>query len=87
MKLEMKTERAMLVAAIVVLALASAPQSAWAYAGPGSGLTVIGAALAFVGGVFLAIVGFIWYPIKRLWRAVTGKRQKAPDPSVDAASR
>ena len=59
--------------AAVILAL---PSPASAYVGPGSGLTVIGAALAFVGGIFLAIVGFIWYPVKRLMRRV---RRDAPE--------
>jgi len=36
------------------------------YIGPGVGLTVIGAALALLAGIFLLIVGFIWYPVKRL---------------------
>ena len=59
--------------AAVILA---APSPASAYVGPGSGLTVIGAALAFVGGIFLAIVGFIWYPVKRLMRRA---RRDAPE--------
>jgi hypothetical protein len=54
-----------LLAALAALAL-TVPQPLAAYVGPGSGLTVIGAALAFVGGLFLAVVGFVWYPIKRL---------------------
>lgn len=43
-----------------------------AYVGPGAGLSAIGAFLALVAGVFVAIAGFIWYPIKRLIRWVTG---------------
>ena len=42
------------------------PSSAYAYIGPGAGVTVIGAALSLVAGILLAIVGFVWYPIKRL---------------------
>ena len=38
------------------------------YIGPGTGLTAIGAALALLTCIFLMIVGFIWYPIKRLLR-------------------
>jgi len=45
---------------------------AWAYVGPGAGLTAIGAAVAFVFALILAALGFIWYPIKRLIRR--GKR-------------
>lgn len=46
-----------------------------AYIGPGAGLTVIGSLLAFLGLVFLAIVGFLWYPIKRL---LIRRKQSAP---------
>ena len=41
-----------------------------AYVGPGAGLSAIGAFLAMVAAVFVAIAGFIWYPIKRLIRGV-----------------
>jgi len=41
---------------------------AHAYVGPGAGLTAIGAAVAFVVAMVLAVLGFIWYPIKRLLR-------------------
>jgi hypothetical protein len=39
-----------------------------AYVGPGAGLTAIGAALAVVATLCLALVGFVWYPLKRLFR-------------------
>jgi len=39
-----------------------------AYVGPGAGMSVIGAAIALIVGAFLAIIGFVWYPIKRLVR-------------------
>ena len=60
----------------VAAALLTLPEPVLAYVGPGSGLTIIGAALAFVGTVLLMIVGFIWYPIKRLLRA----RARKPTP-------
>ena len=41
-------------------------ETAFAYIGPGAGLTVIGTVIALIGTVVLAIVGFIWYPIKRM---------------------
>ena len=37
-----------------------------AYVGPGLGLGAIGAFVGVVISVFLAIVGFIWYPIRRM---------------------
>jgi hypothetical protein len=41
---------------------------AFAYIGPGAGLTAIGAFLALVLGVIVAFFGFLWYPVKRLLR-------------------
>lgn len=54
------------------------PEAASAYVGPGAGLTVIGAALAFLASIVLAVVGFVWYPVKRFLR---GRRDQsvAPD--------
>jgi len=55
---------------IVTLVL---PSTAFAYIGPGAGISAIGTALALIAAVLLAIVGFIWYPVKRL----IGSRRKA----------
>jgi hypothetical protein len=41
---------------------------AHAYVGPGLGLGVIGAIFGVVVAVFLAIVGVVWYPLKRMLR-------------------
>jgi hypothetical protein len=41
---------------------------AFAYLGPGVGLSAIGTFLALIMGVILAFVGFIWYPVRRLLR-------------------
>ena len=41
---------------------------AHAYVGPGLGLGVIGAILGVIVSVILAVVGFIWYPIKRIMK-------------------
>lgn len=48
------------------------PRAAAGYIGPGAGLTALGAAVAFVGAVVLGIFGFVWYPIKRLYKALRG---------------
>ena len=52
--------------ALILTGLFSTP--ALAYVGPGTGLSAIGALLAVVAGVIVAIFGFVWYPIKRLIR-------------------
>ncbi|WP_083700018.1 hypothetical protein [Shewanella sp. UCD-KL12] len=53
------------------------PFSVEAYVGPGTGLSVLGSVIAFVGALLLLILGFIWYPIKRLITAK--KQQKQPE--------
>lgn len=53
------------------------PRAAHAYIGPGAGLTAIGALLSLIGALLLALVGFVWYPIRRLLRA----RKSAQAPS------
>ena len=62
----------------VALTFSSAAQ---AYVGPGAGLGVIGTIVAFLGAIFLAIVGFVWYPIKRLLK----KRKPAAIEEGDSA--
>jgi hypothetical protein len=54
---------------LVVLFALAWPEPATGYIGPGAGLAVIGAALAFFTAVFLGVFGFVWYPLKRLIRA------------------
>lgn len=47
----------------------------FAYIGPGTGLSAIGAFLACLAGVIVAILGFLWYPIKKL----LNKKPQEPD--------
>lgn len=49
-------------------------EPAYAYVGPGSGLTFVATLLALVAAVVTGIAGFIWYPIKRILRGVRGRR-------------
>jgi ABC-type bacteriocin/lantibiotic exporter with double-glycine peptidase domain len=44
------------------------PSTAVAYVGPGAGLSAIGSLLALIAAVLLAIVGFLWYPLKRIMK-------------------
>jgi hypothetical protein len=39
---------------------------------------VIGTVLGVIGAVFLCIVGFIWYPLKRLSARLRGSRKRQP---------
>ena len=62
---------------ILVAAIGLLPEAALAYVGPGAGLTAIGTLLAFLGAIGLAVVGFVWYPLKRMLRK----------PAVDGSGR
>ncbi|WP_226582296.1 hypothetical protein [Acuticoccus sediminis] len=62
-------------------AAALLPDLAHAYVGPGAGLTAIGTVIALFAAVLFAIVGFVWYPVKRLLR---GRGSRAAGPSGEA---
>lgn len=51
----------------------ASPEAALAYVGPGAGLTAIGTIFALMGAVVLALVGFVWYPVKRLLKRRTAE--------------
>lgn len=62
------------------------PNIANAYIGPGAGLSAIGSLLALLLAVFVAIVGFFWYPIKRLIKGRQGPTLEAEDVTADPQS-
>lgn len=64
------------IAAITMLA---GPAVAGAYVGPGLGLGAIAAFLGAVLAVLLAIVGLVWYPVKRLLRKRKGAESAGTD--------
>jgi len=68
--------------ALVLLFLATA-EPAYAYMGPGSGLAFIGSLLALVGAAIAGILGFVWYPIKRLIRAIRGNKDDLEDDLIE----
>jgi membrane protease YdiL (CAAX protease family) len=51
--------------ALLVYLLSLSPL-AHAYAGPGAGLSAIGSIAAFIGACLLVVIGFVWFPTKRL---------------------
>lgn len=73
------------VAALTGLALLTA-QSAQAYVGPGAGLSAIGVLVALLGAVVLAVVGFVWYPLKRLFRKAAPAKTAAAGKGNDSPS-
>ena len=72
----MKNKPARFIAACVLTLLGVSAVPGYAYVGPGTGLSALGSFLALVAGVIIAILGFVWYPLKRLF----GKRKKATPP-------
>lgn len=52
------------------------PTASLAYVGPGLGLGAIGSFFALLGAMLFGVLGFVWYPIKRLIRRF---RPKSPD--------
>ncbi len=59
----------------IAFLLSAAATPAAAYIGPGAGMGAIGTVVAVLGAVLLMIVGFIWYPVKRLLK----RRKQAND--------
>ena len=72
---------------IAFLALAAFATSAHAYVGPGAGLTVIGSVLAVGAAVLLVIVGFVWYPIRRLMRSRKAAKPETGQVEQDDSNR
>tara|TARA_B110000305_G_scaffold242020_1_gene319125 strand:- start:3131 stop:3334 length:204 start_codon:yes stop_codon:yes gene_type:complete len=53
---------------------------ALAYLGPGGAVSSIGALLALIGAVLLAVIGFVWFPLKRM---LSGKSRTVDEDDDD----
>jgi len=62
-----------------------APGVAHAYIGPGVGISAVGTLFALAGAIVFAIVGFVWYPIRRMIRAVRRKRRTDGSETLSAS--
>ena len=58
-----------------------------AYVGPGLGLGAIGALFGAVMAFFLAIIGVVWYPIKRLLKKLKPAREPTQAGSTGSQER
>jgi len=65
---------------LVSLLMLAAPGTALAYVGPGLGVGAIAAFFGAVLAVLLAIVGVVWYPLKRFFNRNKPKEPGAGDP-------
>lgn len=50
----------------VILIFLLLPSNAAAYVGPGAGLSAFGSLFALAVALIIAVIGFVWFPIKRL---------------------
>jgi hypothetical protein len=66
----------------VIAAAGLLPLPVVAYVGPGAGLSALGSLLALLAAIVVAIAGFLWYPIKRLFGR---RRTSAPVESNEAS--
>jgi hypothetical protein len=57
-----------------------------AYLGPGGLLGSIGAFLALLGALLLALLGFFWYPLKRLFGSKKQAKVAASEPAEDRSA-
>ena len=62
---------------LMTAAAAIVPSLAFAYVGPGAGLSALGSLVSLLAAAGLAILGFVWYPIRRLLRRIRGGKQPA----------
>jgi hypothetical protein len=80
-------ERSFMIVRALIFCLASlTADSAHAYIGPGAGISAVGSLLALSATVLLAIVGFVWYPVKRLMKKRRKVRVKAVDKDEAAST-
>ena len=59
---------------VLLLFFALLPQAAQAYIGPGLGMGALGVILGVIVSVILAIIGIFWYPLKRAYKRIKGKK-------------
>lgn len=75
-------------AAALPVSLVLLPAQAFAYIGPGAGLSAIGSFLALLAAIAVTIIGFVWYPVKRLLKknkaaASTAASEPAPSATME----
>jgi hypothetical protein len=61
----------------LALAIACLPSAAFAYIGPGAGLSIVGSIVAFLGAVVVGLAGFVWFPVRRILKRRRAAAAKA----------
>ena len=72
------------VPALLLLLFVTVPTPAAAYVGPGVGLTALGAALAVIASIVFGVFGFLWYPLKRLFRSFSKGDEEGDADAADS---
>jgi hypothetical protein len=62
-----------------LLAMLQLPMTAHAYVGPGAGAGTLAIVLGILASIFLAFVGILWYPIKRLIKTWKGSARPSAE--------
>lgn len=74
-------------AALLLVALSAiVPDATLAYGGPGSVISGIGAFLAAVAALVATLFGFIWFPLKRLYKSLTEEEVSPEEPAAGTPS-
>jgi len=73
----MRNAAYLIITALVLVTIS--PELAYAYVGPGAGLSALGSVLSLLAAIGLGIVGFVWYPVRRLLRRIRSRRRAASE--------
>ena len=71
---------------LLVIAVLFVPDAALAYGGPGSVISGIGAFLAAVAAILATLFGFIWFPLKRLYKSWAKEETPAEETAASQPS-
>jgi hypothetical protein len=78
--MQMTTSKVKLLSFVGLVMLAD---PAFAYMGPGLGLSAIAMMLSVFGSITFAFLAVVWYPIKRLYRRILRRPDDNPPPSEE----
>lgn len=74
--------RTLLSGMLLWVVLGLAPEVTYAYGGPGSVISGIGTFLALLAALVASLFGFVWFPLKRLYKRVTSDNEDSPEATV-----
>jgi len=65
---------------VIIISIFATTSAAHAYVGPGMAAGAIASLLGILGAIFLAIVGILYYPIKRVLKKKKSGAETAREP-------